>query len=93
MVEKSTDKDIASIRKLVKEKKAIIGTKITLKNLKLGKIKKVYFSLNCPEGAIEGIKHYAKLTKAEVVKLKYPNDELGILCKKPFSISVLSIKK
>ena len=93
MAEKGSDKNITTLRKLLKEKKAIVGTKITLKDLKLGKIKKVYVSSNCSESVLEQLNHYAKLAKADIVKLKYPNDELGVLCKKPFSISVLSVPK
>ncbi len=87
-----TDKNISEIRKLLKEKNIIIGTDRTLKNLKLGKIKKVYLSFNCSETLSKSIKHYSELSKASVVKLKYPNDELGVLCKKPFPISVLGVK-
>ena len=88
-----TDKDISEIRKLLKQKNIIIGTDRTLKNLKLGKIKTVYLSANCSEKAKETINYYSKLSKASIIKLKYPNDELGILCKKSFSISVLSVPK
>ncbi len=87
-----SDKNIAEIRKLLKQKNIIIGTEKTLKNLKLGKISKVYLSSNCQEKTINIIKHYSKLSKASLIRLKYPNDELGILCKKPFSISVLGVK-
>lgn len=93
MAIKTTDKEIVEIRKLVKGKEIIIGTDRTLKNLKLGKIKKVFLSSNCSEKMIKDIEHYSKLCKASVVTLKYPNDELGILCKKSFSISVLSVPK
>lgn len=87
------DKNIDEIRKLLKQKKVIIGTERTLNSLKLGKIKTVYLSSNCPENISDAVKHYSKLSKAAIIKLKYPNDELGILCKKPFSISVLSVPK
>jgi len=93
MAEKEVDKQIAEIRTLLKGKKLIIGTDKTLKNLKLGKIKRVYTSSNCAEKVFDSIQHYAKLSNAEVLKLKYANDELGILCKKPFSISILSVMK
>ncbi len=93
MAVSKTDKDISEIRKLVKQKSIIIGTDRTLKNLKLGKIKTVYLSSNCSEKAKETIDHYAKLSKTSIIKLKYPNDELGILCKKSFYISVLSVPK
>ncbi len=93
MVEKVVDKNIAEIRKLLKNKGTIIGSERTLKNLKLGKVKKVYLSSNCADDVRDRIEHYSKLSKAEIVKLNYPNLELGILCKKPFSISVLSVMK
>ena len=84
---------ISEIKKALKEEKAIIGTERTLKNLKLGKVSKVFLTSNCPASVKEDIKYYSKLAKVEVVQLKQPNDELGALCKKPFSISVLSIAK
>jgi len=93
MAEKVADKEIVAIRKLLKGKGIIIGSEKTLKNLKLGKISKVYLSSNCPEKVKDSVEYYSKLSKASIVKLKYPNDELGVLCKKPFSISVLSVPK
>ena len=84
---------ITEIKKALKEGKAIIGTEKTLKNLKLGKVSKVFLTSNCPSSVKKDVKYYSKLAKAEVVQLKQPNDELGALCKKPFSISVLSVAK
>jgi large subunit ribosomal protein L30e len=93
MAEKATDKNIVEIKKLLKAKGITIGTEKALKGLKLGKISKIYLSSNCSDKTLESIDQYAKLSKAEIVKLDYPNDELGLLCKKPFSISVLSVPK
>lgn len=93
MVVGAVDKDVAEIRKLLKSKSLIIGSERTLKNLKLGKVSKVYVSSNCSEKTEGAIEHYSKLSNTNVVKLKYPNDELGTVCKKPFSISVLSAMK
>lgn len=93
MATEKTDKNISEIRKLLKEKKIIIGTGRTLKDLKLGKTSKIYLSTNCSEETLDTIKHYSKISKTSITKLKYPNDELGILCKKPYSISVLSVPK
>ena len=81
------------IKKLLKEKKLVIGTERTLKNLKLGRVDKVIVTSNCPEKLQKDIKYYAGLGKAEVIKVKYPNEELGIMCRKPFAISVLSMLK
>jgi len=85
--------DIEEIKQIVKEEKAVIGTKEVIKNLKLGKIKKVFVTSNCPDKVKEDIKYYSKLSGAEVVQLEQPNDELGTICKKPFSISILGLLK
>ncbi|MBI2135370.1 ribosomal L7Ae/L30e/S12e/Gadd45 family protein [Candidatus Woesearchaeota archaeon] len=81
------------IKKLLKAKSLVIGTEKTLKSLKLGKIEKVILSSNCPDKVAENMGYYAGLSNVETVKVPYPNEELGVICKKPFSISVLSILK
>ncbi len=81
------------VKELIKNKNLIIGTKRTMRYLKLGKIEKVYLSSNCKEDIKTDFEYYKKITPITIIQLKYPNDELGILCKKPFSISVLSISK
>jgi len=83
----------AEIKKMLKSGNVIIGTERALKKLKLGKIQKVLVSSNCPSNIENDVNYYAGLSGAEVNKLDYPNDELGVLCKKPFSISVLALVK
>jgi len=84
---------ISEVKRILKEKKCIFGTKISLKNLKLGKLEKIYLTENCPDEVKEDIAYYAKLANTEVCRLDIPNDELGTLCKKPFSISVIGVEK
>lgn len=81
------------IKKLVKDKKVFIGTQQTMKNLKTGKVAKVFLTSNCPEDVKDDIKHYAKISGTEVAELDIPNDELGVMCRKQFPISVLGIIK
>jgi large subunit ribosomal protein L30e len=81
------------LRKLLETGKVVIGTDLVMKQMKLGKISKVFLTVNCPDEVKEEIEHYAKISKAEVVLLQIPNDELGVVCKKPFSISVAGILK
>ncbi len=83
---------ISDIKKGIKEKKAVIGTLQTIKNLKLGKLQKVVVTSNCPVSVKSDVEHYSKLSRCEIEYLEIPNDELGTLCKKPFSISVLGLK-
>lgn len=81
------------IKKLLKAKSLVIGTEKTLKSLKLGRIERIILSSNCPDKVAEDLNYYAGLGNVETVKVPYPNEELGVICKKPFSISVLSILK
>lgn len=81
----------AEIRENLGKKIIIIGMDRTIKNLKLGKVEKVYITKNCPQKDKKSIKYYSKLGKAKVVDLKYTNEELGVVCKKPFSVSVVSL--
>lgn len=81
------------IKSLIKTKKIIIGSERTIKNLKLGKVEKVLISSNCSESMINNLTYYAKLSNTEVIKLDYTNEEIGVICKKPFSISVLGVIK
>ena len=83
----------ADIKKLIKAGNVIIGTEKSLKGLKLGRIERIMVSSNCPEKVEKDINYYAGLSGTEVQKLDYPNDELGVICKKPFSISVLAVGK
>jgi large subunit ribosomal protein L30e len=87
---KETDTDF---KKILKTKNLVIGTEKTIKELRLTKLATVFVTKNAPEKIRADVNHYAKLTKTEVTNLKYTNEELGELCKKPFSISVLGVLK
>lgn len=81
---------IIDLKKALKEKTIVFGSKVTLKNLKRGKVKKVFISGNCPRETRESIEYYTKLANAEVVHLKENSDEINVICKKPFPITVVS---
>jgi len=87
---KETDTEF---KKVLKSKNLLVGTERTIKELKLKKLEKVFVSANATEKTRADINHYAKLTKTEVMNLKYTNEQLGELCKKPFSVSVLGLLK
>ncbi len=79
---------IEELKKALKEEKLIYGRDETLKKIKSGKINEVFISSNCPKELRQDIIYYSKLANVKVSELDVPNDELGIICKKPFSISV-----
>ena len=91
MAVKEMDANISELKKLLKLDKIILGTDRTLKLLKLGTADRVFLSSNCPEEVKKDIEYYAKLSNVPLIYLKQPNDELGILCKKPYPVSVLSV--
>ena len=82
---------LEDIKKALDAKKIVIGASETLKNIKLGKVSKVYVSNNCPSQ--DDLENSSKIAKIDFTVLDKSNEELGVLCKKPFSISVLSILK
>ena len=73
----------------LKSEKIIFGEERILKLLKSGKIKVVFVSSNVKKDVEDEVENLAKLSKVEIVKLTIPNNEVGVICKKPFSISVL----
>lgn len=88
-----TEKALDEIRKLLKTKKLVIGTERALKGLQQGSVAKVFYAANCHASVKSYITHYSKLNDVEPVELEMDNKELGVMCKKPFSISVIGISK
>ena len=84
---------IDEIKTIVKTDKAVIGTSETIKLLKQGRLAKVFITSNAPDEVKEDINHYAGIADVEVVDLPIPNNELGVICRKQFQISVMSVLK
>ncbi|OVE74541.1 hypothetical protein BVX95_02110 [archaeon D22] len=84
---------VAKIKKLIEDEKIVLGTNVTLKELKKGNLSKVYLSSNVPASVKEDIEHYAKIADVEVVVTQLTNEDFGVICKKSFLISVSGQKK
>lgn len=82
---------LSELRKHVQSSKLVIGTDEVMKLLKHNKVAKIFAAANCPKSVKEDLKHYCAMGDCELSELPVPNDELGILCKKPFSISVVGV--
>ena len=81
------------LRKLIEEKKITLGTQATTKAAKAGLLKKVVLASNAPQTTRDAVNRYKAIAGFDVDELNVPNDELGVMCKKPFSISLLGIRK
>ncbi len=90
---KEVQKDIDQIQTSIAKNKVVLGTKRTIMYLRTGKLAKVFVTANCPAAVQEDIKTYASLSDCDMQELKYTNEELGVVCKKPFSISVVGLLK
>jgi len=88
---KEVAEDIKFLKSKVEEGKAVIGRAKVIKELKAKNLNKVFLASNCPQQAKEEIKHYAGLGNVDILELEQNNEELGVVCKKNFFISVLGI--
>ncbi|MFA5332986.1 MAG: ribosomal L7Ae/L30e/S12e/Gadd45 family protein [Candidatus Nanoarchaeia archaeon] len=84
---------IDSIKKAISDNKLLIGENSTKRALKGGKISMVVVSKNVPSVVEKELESLCKIGKCEFAKLDKDNLELGVTCRKPFGVSVLSIKK
>ncbi len=87
---KKSKSQIETLKTELKKKKPNIGTDTTINLVKNGRAKQVFVSKNCPDNIKEDLKRYSEIFKAEYHELDINSEELGILCKKPFPIAVLS---
>ncbi len=84
---------IEEIRKLLGSEKLILGTDRTLKAMRNGNLKRIYLASNADSKVKEDIEYYKEMSDFEVVELKENNIDLGTICKKPFSISIIGLVK
>ena len=73
-----------------KTKKPVIGLERTLKKLRKKEISKIYVSSNSHSKT--KILNLGKVNGVEIVLTEENSKEIGILCKKPYSISVISFE-
>lgn len=84
---------MTTLDEALKSKKVVFGTERTMKLLKQDKLKAVFLASNISEEIKDDIKHYAKIGNIELVELNFKNKEVGVHCKKPFSVSVVGLEK
>jgi large subunit ribosomal protein L30e len=82
-----------TIKEKLKQKKVVIGYKSVIKSLKTSRPELVVYANNFPDEEKKMVEHNAKISNVEIKE--YPNDSvnLGLVCGKPFAVSVLAIKR
>jgi len=81
------------IKESLKDNKLIIGRNKSLKALKNGKINRLILAINAPKTLQEQVGHLCTVGGVEIMTFEGSNLELGSVCRKPFGIMVLGIKK
>jgi len=85
---------VDDLKDSIKEnKKLTIGKETTIKQLKLGKLEKIYMARNCESNLVKDVEYYSRIAGISAEKTELSSEELGILCKKPFNISIVGVKK
>ena len=90
---KEVTEEIKLLKLNVESGNAIIGKNRVVKELKKSNLQKVFLANNCPQNTKETINNLSELSGIEVVELKVNNEELGIICKKNFFVSIVGISK
>ncbi len=75
----------------LKTGKVILGSRKTLKIVKLGKAKAVIVAENAPPEIRDDIIYYAKLSNIPLYIYPGTSLELGAVCGKPFTVASLAI--
>ena len=81
---------LAELRRVLKSEKVVYGSSQTIRDLKKNKIKKIFLSSDCMDRMKSDIRYYSKFNKVEIVELKQPSDELALICKKGYPVTVIS---
>lgn len=76
----------------VKTGKVLFGANSTIKNVMTGRVRLVVLASNCPDNIRKDIEKYCKISRIPLVVSSRNNIELGRVCGKPFSVSVLAIR-
>lgn len=81
---------LKDLKKALKEQRKIyFGTNTTIKKLKTQKLSAVIVASNCPQKTKQDVSYYASLSQTRFFVVDETNQNLGTICKKPFSVNVL----
>lgn len=84
--------DVAEMLKVKsQQKQLVVGLASVIKGIRQGKLAKVFLASNSPLKMKEDLVRYATLAQIPVQELPQTNEELGIICKKNFFVSVVGL--
>lgn len=88
-----TEVDVTrEIRRAVDTGKVVFGVRQTEKSILEGKAKLIVTAKNAPLAQKEKILHKAGLSEVHIIEANESGLELGSVCGKPFSVSVMAVE-
>lgn len=81
------------IKEKIKQRKVITGYGSVIKAIKMSRPKLIVFANNLQQGKIKTIKYNAQIARIEVKPYPKSSTDLGLICGKPFPVSILAIKE
>jgi large subunit ribosomal protein L30e len=81
------------IKTRTKENRVILGYNTVMKSIKNGNPELIVVANNLPDDRRKIIEHNAKIAKIELKEYSNDSVNLGLVCGKPFIVSVLAIKR
>ncbi len=81
-----------TIQEKVRLNQVILGYNEVIKAIKLKNPELIVIANNVPKEKKESIEHNAKIAKINVKEFDSDSVNLGLICGKPFPVSVLAIK-
>lgn len=81
------------LKKIAEKSKVVFGTNQIIKKLKQGKLTKVFIASNIPKNIEDDIRYNASISKTDIEKVNIPNDEFGIIFKRPHVLLTMGILK
>lgn len=88
-----TLKQMAEIKASLKNESAILGVKDVIAALHNGSVTKIFLANNILDSPKNRITKYASISNIPVEVFKGNSYDLGVICRKPFLVSVLAVKK
>lgn len=73
--------------------RVLLGGERTLAMVRLGRVKLVILSSNCPEGLRRSLEEYAKMASIPVYNHPSTSLDLGMVCGKPFPVSAIGVRE
>ena len=84
---------LSELKKNVGNKKLILGLNRTVKEMKKGNVNEIFLASNCSMEMKKDIEAVAKKFKIKISELDVTNEEMGVVVKKPFAVSVACLLK